>query len=35
MNMDILVIVTLNQLFIRGSYSQLNFQKNGVVGSLW
>ena len=31
MNIDIWVVGTLNQLFIRGSYTKLNFWKNKVV----
>ena len=29
--MDIWVITTLNELFIRGSYTQIKFSKNKVV----
>ena len=32
MNMYIWVIGTLNQLFVRGCYAQVNFQKNVVSG---
>ena len=31
MNIDIWVVVTSNQLFIRGSYTEQNFQINKVV----
>ena len=31
MNMGILVAVTLNQLFVRDFYTEMNFSKNEVV----
>ena len=31
MNMDIWVVSTSNQLFMKGPYDKINFQKNNVI----